>query len=396
MRLEYYNIAEKIDPVAENARLHAHALHTTNYTEPDWVRLPTEEPLSSETKEAVREDLKRQFSVIREAGFQETIEPGWKYNGFCLKDPITAPQLLAGTFEDFCNKPTTLYWLAAANYEIRTGVPSACIYKQWFHCHDLEPNFNFGHYFACPIRVTPTGPASVSNLLQIHASIWSQAALRHAQLSRGELARVDKARCMVWPEPKNYTPTPLCRAIITVLDRFDNEDEFANIKDQIHRQTLLLILTGDSSGLSAPISFDSIATECLPLESNELQVDNDARMVRVTVGTAVKFITDIEKRELAAYPETQNHSIDSRHCPRRYVDDINSATNDPGEAVLTADEYADMIMRRAEKVGIDGDRKSYESVRRVEAAQKGDVWPQPDRDPWLGRTADGPHMGPWD
>lgn len=175
------------------------------------------EPLSSEMKEALREDLKQTYFRLRESDFREIIRRYTAAGNLYLEDPTIAPQLLDGEYQDYCNKPTTVYWLASANYKF-TGMPSACIYKQWFHCHSLEPDFEFGHYFANVVRVSSTGPASVSSLLRMHASLYEQITSLHTRLGSGEMARVDKARGMVWPDPDYYKPMPLCRAIITVLD----------------------------------------------------------------------------------------------------------------------------------------------------------------------------------
>lgn len=142
-----------------------------------------------------------------------------------------------------------------------------------------------------------------------YTPLFTQITSLHTRLSNGEMAKDDKARGMVWSDTENYKSMPLCRSIIMVLDR-TSEGDFVNIKDEIHQQTLIImILTGDSSRLNAPMGFESIESECLPLESLELQVDDsNIIMVRVKVGTAVKFITDFEKREQAAYPETRNRS----------------------------------------------------------------------------------------
>lgn len=287
-------------------------------------------------------------------------------------------------------------------------MPSACIYKQWFHCHSLEPDFEFGHYFANVVRVSSTGPASVSSLLRMHASLYEQITSLHTRLGSGEMARVDKARGMVWPDPDYYKPMPLCRAIITVLDR-RHEDGFVNIKEAIHQQTLLMILTGDISGLSAPVSFESIESECLPLESHELPLDDPSiTMVRVTVGTAVKFISDLDKRERAAYPELRNHSIDMELCPPRYKDEISRAQPSRHEDVttgkevesytrsLTPDDWADGYIRSIEKEGTGNDRLIKEAIDRIKTVERGEVWQSNEMDSWLGRTAEPPWMGPWD
>ncbi|KAK2759444.1 hypothetical protein FQN54_002922 [Arachnomyces sp. PD_36] len=356
--------------------------HSETYREPEWIKEPTEEPLSTKLKFEVRQELKRIYARDRESNFRTRTWRIWCSPGPQLRDPEIPPEITTFEFKRLANKPTTLYWLAHAEYDGRAGVPSACIYKQWFHCHNLDPYLDFEHYFSTVIRVPPSGPTTVSSLLRMHASICEQAASVHARLRSGELAKFSESNILVSPDPDNYQLMPLCRSIIVVLDKPAEDEGFTSVKEEIHRRTILLIITDDTSGLSAPISFDSIESDCLPLESDELKVDCDAKMARVTIGTGVKFIADLMKREQVV----DRSRVEKSLCP---VDD-----ND--KAILSADDFADIRLRSTREKGIDGDPDTYEAVRRVKASMRGDVWPEPEADPWLGRTWDPPFMGPWD
>ncbi|KAK2768244.1 hypothetical protein FQN54_000096 [Arachnomyces sp. PD_36] len=362
--------------------------------DPPWIHEPTKEPLSIEMQKAMREDLKRDYHEARRTLCRDKIWLFMKRPEMYLFDPTLAPQLkkAPGYYTILCNKPTTLYWLASANYKDCTMVPSACIHKQWFHCYDLMPDFDFGHYFANVIRVPSKGPDSISSLLRIHASICAQVFSIHDQLKRGETPETERAYGK-WPDAQNYKPIPLFRSIIAVFDRNGDSDGFVNIKEEIHRLTLLLILTGDTTGLSAPISFESIRADSLPLEPHALKIDCDVSMVRVTLGTAVKFITDLEKRELAAYPEIRGNSVDTSYCPRLCSKEFLDVTDN---CITNADDWADIHLRKAEEVGIDNCHKTYQAIRRIKAALGGEVWPQVEGDSWLGRTAEGTYMGAWE
>ena len=64
---------------------------------------------------------------------------------------------------------------------------------------------------------------------------------------------------------------------------------------------MLLVLTGDDYELSAPISFDSIRSESLPVaQETSSTVGKPYDMIRVPLIVAIKFILDLQQRENAA------------------------------------------------------------------------------------------------
>ena len=326
-------------------------------------------------REAVKEELRRTYHRHREATFREETRVFWADGNMpYLQDPTTVPQLSGHVLTPFCNKPTTLYWLEAGGWEPRTRVVSAVFYKQWFHCHDYKPNIEYGHYFANPVHVTAARSTTVSGLLQIHAALYAQATSLLARVRSGEIARVDSSRGIVWPDPEHHRLIPLCQAIIVVLDRLST-GEFVNIRAEGHTLTVLLILTGDTSGLSAPISFESVEAECLPLGYNELQVDGDISLVRVSVATAVKFIADLERREEAAYPDTRDHPLEKWLCPKRYYTYIprSHSRTDFDYAYLSEDEFVEAAMQSADENGIDAVRYTFQAVRRIKAEERKEI-----------------------
>ena len=70
----------------------------------------------------------------------------------------------------------------------------------------------------------------------------------------------------------------------------------------MRRQDVLIIHTRDEDGLSKPMNFEDIRMHALPLAREDIpQADNGVFAIRVSISTAVKFITDLKDREEAAF-----------------------------------------------------------------------------------------------
>ena len=152
--------------------------------EPDWPRLPKEEPLVREMEAKLRVELRRYHwffgrDVIyrRETKTIWTSEYSWM---FTHKTRTSLPYMLnPHRLKQFCNKPTTLYWAHSAQPSNRCPLlPFGCIYKEWFRCRDDNPNFEIGYFFfANPVRITSDGPTTIPQFL------------RHTLLFAGKLPR---------------------------------------------------------------------------------------------------------------------------------------------------------------------------------------------------------------
>ena len=190
----------------------------------------------------------------------------------------------------FCNKPTALYWAHPAQLDDRCPLLTfACAYKEWFRAHDNDPNIEFGSFFANPIRITSSGPGTIAGILEAHNSLCNQAVYLLDMIRQG---KADEAHLFTWPDPRNYKLLPLYRAIIVVLDELATSNvtkphQPIVLDEQVQRQTVLMILTGDETGLSAPISFESVSSQSLPLLKAEIA--DDVEVIRVSLRTAVRF-----------------------------------------------------------------------------------------------------------
>ncbi|MCJ1268446.1 hypothetical protein MMC22_008334 [Lobaria immixta] len=154
-------------------------------------------------------------------------------------------------------------------------------------------------------------------------------------------------------------------AIIVVLDELAPEpvpepDGSASLGRLLREQNVLLVLTGDDSNLSAPINFESIRAQSLPLARNDIPVNPKIDAVRVSLATAVRFIADLQQREEMAFPNLRDYSVIDQS--------ISPCTQNFGGGNLNADAYAGMVMQRVEENGINNVSEAYDAVVRVKAA----------------------------
>ncbi|KAH6632244.1 hypothetical protein F5144DRAFT_246210 [Chaetomium tenue] len=107
-------------------------------------------------------------------------------------------------------------------------------------------------------------------------------------------------------EPQRFLLVqPLFHAVATVL-RGSDFDVFTQDISQI---PVLLVLTGINEGLSAPITFDHIADQVV---IHRDQPTDSVQSAETTLSTAVGFLIDLEKRELAAFGSKPDFSNEPR------------------------------------------------------------------------------------
>ncbi|KAI9849466.1 MAG: hypothetical protein M1837_004086 [Sclerophora amabilis] len=344
-------------------------------SKPEWISLPTEEPLSPEMKEEVMVDLRKEYHLLRIDDFRRDMKYCWIYQDYIvppLKSSTRIPTFDSTQLRRICNKPTALYWAHAAQVDDWCpGLTFGCIYKKWFCYHDNEPSIEFGHFFAEPVRITSTGPTTITGILEAHRTRCYMASSLLGKIARGEAG---EAYMSHWPDPQEYKLLPLYQALIVILDELAeviemDTDGSVSLDEMSQRQSVLMVLTGEESYLSAPISFESIRGESLPLAKSDLDTEENTCAVRVSLATAVRFIADLERREEAAFPNMRDLSLIDKHiCPS--IDDARHA----GVSILSADAYAEGLMQMAEEKGIDNTWETRESVRRVKAAKRGEVY----------------------
>ena len=206
--------------------------------------------------------------------------------------------------KEMCNKPTTFYWLQSA----QTGAPDAheksnmaggifaAIYEEW-HRSSINPNIEFGHFFAAPVRIAGTGPSSLPQILKAHSSLCAQA--QH-----------------ISSDMDNYSVHPLLPAVILVCDRLADDveygpDGYVSLRKLARTQTVLVILTGTNrAGSGIHVTLDRLEPFALPIERDDA---TGLDIVRVPLNIAISFITELEGR-INERQATSGRPLDTSLC----------------------------------------------------------------------------------
>lgn len=284
-------------------------------TRKKWNARPTPKTLSPVLKAEVRADLIEAWHFHRESVFRQVLKQSWLL-------PTDAERIVLNDkrgiirLEDLrhvCNKPTACYWLQSAQRSLNgirydpDPVTFGAMYEEWRACYpENRPNFDHGHFLANPIRITSAGPTTVSEVLEAHWFLCAQTStlLTQAHAKANELTAL-------YAQYIDYSLNPLYPAIILIMDWVHNSaksistpaDGFLRLRQFAQLQTILLVRTGDDEQLSAPISFESLKDQSLPLDRSDATGQED-NIIRLTLATAVKFITTVEEREASANPVT--------------------------------------------------------------------------------------------
>lgn len=210
------------------------------------------------------------------------------------------PRLGSGdAFKYVCNKPTSLYCSIKEDSENSVGSEVfGCLLKQWFVCHADKPHLEFGLFLSNQISVKSKGPQSIAEIVCMHLTLCNQVMAT---------LQLDGLRICI---RQQYKLLPLCRAIIMVMDerapRSDEEDAAMpgdphwtfDLDRLAELQTVLLVLTGSSDGLSASIDFDDIEPRSkFPVARSDFSSRNSQDVFRVSIVTAVAFVCNLLKRE---------------------------------------------------------------------------------------------------
>ena len=205
----------------------------------------------------------------------------------------------------FCNKPTAFYWTATAQrYGRCPGFIFGAVYKTWFRYHKNNPPLDHEHFFANPVQITETGPKSIDGIVTAPKLLADQVATVLARMRQESENGAGQFPDQLLP---HYQLLQLSRAITVIYDEcitpdFVLEPRFRIFLDkEAQRQQVLLVLSGDDHELSAPISFDSIRSESLPIaQETSSTVGKPYDMIRVPLIVAIQFILDLQQRDNAA------------------------------------------------------------------------------------------------
>ena len=298
----------------------------------------------------LKKRLKESYFTYRQVEFERQTGHVWDSRRLMFVLNSLTPQIpQSWELAHFCNKPTMLYWTPAAQENGCCRVWTYnCIVREWFRYG--QPVIEYGHFFANPIRVTSSGPSSISGILAAHQSLYDQASSLLGQIERGE---IEKPYGSVWPDTGKFTLHPLCQTVIVILDELPPEQDLAahemsyedEMDEELQRQSVILVRTGKDISLSKPISFESIRMHSLPLARLDCSAtDAGINVIRVPLGIAVRFIADLERREEAAFPKVRSttNAVDGSICP-------NAITHGP--VIREPDEWVTEILKQATEKG---------------------------------------------
>ena len=328
------------------------------------------EPLESGLREEMQKELRRSWYNWREDAFAAELKHSWTSppTGSMLSidgsttssHPIHLSRRLLG----FCNKPTVLYWAYSA--QIDYHCPNfiwGCIYAEWFRCYNQAPRLDFEYFFANPVCITSTGPRTLLELLETHELFYSRTFSFLDRLRHGENERT---YMNAWPD--QYKLLPVCRSIIVVFDELvPVRERLVYLDHEVQRQNVVMIRTGNETGLSEPISFESIRQLALPLARPDVETCTDIDAIRVPLATAIQFIVNLQRREEAAFPESApSTAVDQSICPLIHRTECRPAT------ITNVDDWVDRIMEMADEKGIDNVWHARDAMSNIQAAQRGE------------------------
>jgi hypothetical protein len=201
-----------------------------------------------------------------------------------------------------CNKATAFYSMESAQ-----TIPGdakgldilGSIFKYWTEALGRQPYVQLDAFFDAPISVKAKSATTFPEILYGHKCIYS-----HAQ----ELLRGQRMGRQI--DLRYFRLHPLFEALITVFDKYRFVEWFMKIEEDgcrhydnvAQHQSILLIRTGREDKLSAPISFETLKHQALPIARDE-----DLGVIDIThvpLQTSVRFATDLLLREDAAHPES--------------------------------------------------------------------------------------------
>lgn len=347
-----------------------------------WRCFVTPEPISNDLREMIRLDLRKQWYSVRLQEFRF-----WTFTNWAR---IDSEKILLGSEVEnldsrkasfFCNRPSAFYWLQSiqgvANGE-RFVTPTcvfATIFGEWYRQYDSQPNIEFGHFLANPIRVTERGPATIRGIVKAHISLLEKAKSILHKVHQGESTFAFSKQV----KAGLYRIHPLYKALILMVDRnelrdrmkeFRRPDRYIRLQDITHFQSIIIARTRAEEHLSAPICFDTLLSKDLPLDRIDFDGEPNIDVIRVTLPDAVRFVIDLEKREdLAASRETTMPNIDrslSETCEKVFPKD--------GGFCDSQDTWADEHITAAGKHGYEHCVHTAHSIRRTQAQLKGELY----------------------
>jgi hypothetical protein len=356
---------------------------------------PTPEPLSAELKPRTRQELVHSFHRKMEVDFRQHVRSSWlgeSYLSNSCSIPFVVPYLNHGDAvppklleqrvlgRQILGQITAVYFEPGfmrcfagecwddSDEEFKVYYDNGCAYigramlAAWREVHHFHGELAirqqyrwFANTIALEGQPGPVGPTEAA--IRTHKIICEE-------LQNVQNKPVSSEDPYTWVE-HGFEMGPIYRSVIIILDkqlaleRGEDEAELCDIL--FERCSVLLVRTGDEDHLSAPIDLSTLSDAglTLSLDRSEAAVIDPVGMqqiVRVRLRTAVRFIMDLERREINA---------SSRLTAQKNVLDA--------DMLREAEIWAEGALAHAESNGsIDRNVDTWEAVRRAQAHLDGD------------------------
>lgn len=259
------------------------------------------------------EDILRKLRFSEEYHHRRCREYFFDHGLLTLPLSLPIPEVRLEQIQDSCNKSTAIYSItphleghteAYCRDSVNRSNIIFSLYEQWFRDH--QSDIDFGSFAAKFIRVEipsiDTKP-TVGDIIKIHEAWCEHVKINLPLCSRktdSTGTEIDDSSFEFHgsiginrKQNKYYKLRPLFRALIMIVDYHASSDA---------EQIVHLFGTGLSSGLSAPITFESIRPK---LESEKSLGYHNNGLVTTTLSAAMDFVTALELREKKAFPKNQ-------------------------------------------------------------------------------------------
>lgn len=249
------------------------------------------------------------------------------------------PRMSLDQAEDFCNKTAPFYIYTATEFDPTPLLLTALhnwLYDKWFQPYRSE--IEWGQFVSkvvrlrgVPLRTPPD--RLVDSVIRLNRKICREVeatcqSVQDLDLSRPHEDMNQSLWGMVFPrsmteivkDQQSFFLQPLFRAVAIMIDGEDFGRNAYKYITNVGHTHVHIVRTGMEYGLSAPISFDSIADKTTSPITGK---DGRVKAVKTTLETAYQFLMELKRREVAAFgvfpqPRESADGFDTGYlaCPR--------------------------------------------------------------------------------
>ncbi|KAI1173536.1 hypothetical protein F4777DRAFT_600537 [Nemania sp. FL0916] len=201
---------------------------------------------------------------------------------------------------DRCNKSVPIYILAAPkDQSLLNLVLHNYIYRRWFRPYRSEIEHGRFLYksivaFSFPEKETWLSQSTTAAIVSVNKDICAETEktrLKFQQMLDTGASFPYYSR-EAYEKNQFYILQPLFRAMLILVSSWDYKLEDSSTLGTL---PVYLVLTGITDGLSAPITFESIAGKI------DTDIKTTPGTAKTTLETAVNFVMGLEEREAAAF-----------------------------------------------------------------------------------------------